>query len=54
MKTLMSVFKYLHEKDIAHLDIKPQNILIDNYNDMTSLKVCDFGLSLYTKHDTKR
>ena len=32
---------YLHEKNICHRDIKPQNILIDP--ETNNVKICDFG-----------
>ena len=33
--------KYLYNKNILHRDIKPQNILINNY----TIKICDFGFA---------
>jgi serine/threonine protein kinase len=34
--------EYLHKRGISHLDIKPENLLIDkNYN----LKIADFGFA---------
>lgn len=39
---LIQAIKLLHEKQIAHCDIKPENVLLDK--DMTP-KLCDFGLS---------
>ena len=38
----IEAISYLHEKRIAHCDIKVDNILIDNNN---NIKICDFGLS---------
>lgn len=35
-------FEYLHDQGIAHCDIKPDNILLDEY--MNPI-ICDFGLS---------
>lgn len=34
---------YLHKNNIIHHDIKPENILITNNN---QLKICDFGLAV--------
>ena len=38
----------LHKKGIAHLDIKPQNILIDAYN---RAKIIDFGFAEYVDEE---
>jgi len=35
----------LHSNEIVHRDLKPDNILISDPNDLSSLKVADFGLS---------
>ena len=44
---IISGIKYMHNKNIAHFDIKPQNILIDNnYN----AKIIDFGSSQQFKN----
>ena len=41
-KQLLKTVEACHEARLAHLDIKPQNILIDKYG---RLKLSDFGLS---------
>jgi len=40
---LMLTLKHLHSKKIAHLDIKPENIMIDPENN--KIMIIDFGLS---------
>ena len=47
MKKTCKGILYLHEKDIAHRDIKLQNILCDN--DAEVIKIADFGLSMDDK-----
>jgi len=35
----------LHENGIVHRDLKPDNILIDDIDDLSTIKIADFGLS---------
>lgn len=42
-RQIVSALQYCHSQGVAHLDIKPANILIDVYG---RVKVADFGLSL--------
>ena len=49
MKGIMEALKYIHSEGVAHRDVKPENILLKDANDLTSLKLIDFGIS--TKYD---
>jgi len=40
---IMKGLKFLHERNIAHLDIKPENIVIDTLN--MKFRIIDFGYS---------
>ena len=45
MKSLLSAVEHVHSKNYVHRDLKPDNILIDNPDDLSSVKLADFGLS---------
>ena len=45
MKQLFSALDYLHQKSISHRDIKPENFMLYKDNDLTCIKMIDFGLS---------
>lgn len=46
IKQLLSAAYYLHnECDVCHRDIKPDNIMLNEPNDINSIKLLDFGLS---------
>ena len=42
---VLSAVEYLHSMQICHRDIKPENIMISKENDLSSIKIIDFGLS---------
>ena len=35
----------MHSKNYVHRDLKPDNILVDNFDDLSTVKLADFGLS---------
>ena len=40
-KQMLEALVYCHSKQVSHFNIKPENILIDQYN---HVKLCDFGI----------
>lgn len=42
---ILKALSFLHRMDITHRDLKPENILLSNENDLSSVKLIDFGLS---------
>jgi p70 ribosomal S6 kinase/serum/glucocorticoid-regulated kinase 2 len=51
MICLLLALEYLHKQKIAHLDIKPENMLID---DKGYFRLCDFNLSHDFSHNNKK
>lgn len=49
MKTILIALEYIHSKKVAHRDIKPQNIFIDQHNRPI---LGDFGFAKITNDDT--
>jgi len=43
MIQIMMALKYLHSMDIAHCDLKPENVLLAEDSNMPLIKLCDFG-----------
>lgn len=45
MKQILSAVNYCHLMKVAHRDLKPENILLENSDDLSSIKIIDFGTS---------
>lgn len=41
-RELLEGLNYLHSQGVIYADLKPSNVLLNEYGD---LKLCDFGLS---------
>ena len=44
MRGILRGTAYIHQKDIMHRDMKPQNMLMKDLDDMSTIKLIDFGL----------
>ena len=49
-KQILDGLYYLHQSEIIHMDIKPQNILID---EKLNIKISDFSISFSYKNFSK-
>jgi|DEB0MinimDraft_12_1074336.scaffolds.fasta_scaffold18423_1 calcium/calmodulin-dependent protein kinase I len=43
MKTVLEAVCYLHEQGVIHRDLKTANILLNDPDDLSSIKIIDFG-----------
>ncbi|CAL4068028.1 unnamed protein product, partial [Meganyctiphanes norvegica] len=45
MISILNALRFLHHHNIAHLDLKPQNLLLMDTHPESPVKLCDFGIS---------
>ena len=52
MRGILRGTAYIHQKDIMHRDMKPQNMLIKDLDDLSTVQLIDFGLGQVHKDST--
>lgn len=50
---ILKALNFLHRMNITHRDLKPENLLLSDENDVSSVKLIDFGLSALEKKKEK-
>ncbi|XP_053677913.1 serine/threonine-protein kinase 17A-like [Anopheles nili] len=53
MREILRALQHMHNKSIAHLDLKPQNILLAGKDVEDGLKLCDFGIARFIGENNK-
>ncbi|TRY98070.1 hypothetical protein DNTS_004437 [Danionella cerebrum] len=49
MRQILEGISFLHQNNVVHLDIKPQNILLTSCSPLGDIKIVDFGLSRWVR-----
>ncbi|CAD8128628.1 unnamed protein product [Paramecium sonneborni] len=50
----LSCIEHIHQQNIMHREVKPENIILQKKSDLNSLKIIDFGLATYCNVDNSQ
>lgn len=53
IRAILQGLSFMHSFGLMHRDLKPQNIMLADSQDLSSLKIVDFGLSKKYSHRTE-
>jgi len=54
IRGVLRALKYLHANDIVHRDLKPDNILLDDEENLSTVRLVDFGLSAQFDKESRK
>lgn len=49
IKGILKGVQHIHSSGYVHRDLKPSNVVIDDINDLETVKIVDFGLAIQVK-----
>jgi calcium-dependent protein kinase len=53
MNAMLTCMNYCHSRNLVHLDLKPENVLLTQTGDYLDVKIIDFGLAQYQEAQKK-
>ena len=54
MRNFLSALAYLHKKLIVHRDLKPENLILGSKENISDVKIADFGLATVLSHSEEK
>ena len=51
IRPIVDALRYCHEQGIIHRDLKPENLLYCNDEEMSAIKITDFGLARFVQNE---
>lgn len=50
VKSILLGLRHIHSQDYVHRDLKPSNVVVDDINNLDTVKLVDFGLAIKYSH----